>query len=204
MIVHDLQRFEQVIFKADYLYPFRERAYLEFEFHEPRLTIRTPEGHDEHSRSIPKRAEWARAFGHLHPHRPGPDPRHEHHGDRPGGPRRDLHDRGVLRLLRGRRAGRNFFLAIVVSTLFVGCLGVLLERLCFRPFRGEPTAPLPSPSPHSDPSERRARHRRRQSPELSSPFTGSSISWESPSRGRDSSSSSSASGCSWAFSSSSS
>ena len=32
--------------------------------------------------------------------------------------------------------GGNFFLAIVASTLFVGGLGVLLERLCFRPFRG--------------------------------------------------------------------
>ena len=32
--------------------------------------------------------------------------------------------------------GGNFFLGIVVSTLFVGGLGVLLERLCFRPFRG--------------------------------------------------------------------
>jgi branched-chain amino acid transport system permease protein len=34
--------------------------------------------------------------------------------------------------------GGNFFLAIVVSTLFVGGLGVLLERLCFRPVRGQP------------------------------------------------------------------
>jgi branched-chain amino acid transport system permease protein len=32
----------------------------------------------------------------------------------------------------------NFFLAIVLSTLFVGGLGVVLERLCFRPFRGMP------------------------------------------------------------------
>jgi hypothetical protein len=41
MIVHDLRRLEQVILKADYLHPFRERAYLEFESHEPRLTIRS-------------------------------------------------------------------------------------------------------------------------------------------------------------------
>jgi branched-chain amino acid transport system permease protein len=33
--------------------------------------------------------------------------------------------------------GGNFFLALVVSTLFVGGLGVLLERLCFRPLRGQ-------------------------------------------------------------------
>jgi len=34
--------------------------------------------------------------------------------------------------------GGNFFLGIVASTLFVGCIGVVLERLCFRPFRGLP------------------------------------------------------------------
>jgi len=34
--------------------------------------------------------------------------------------------------------GGNFFLGIVVSTLFVGGIGVILERLCFRPFRGRP------------------------------------------------------------------
>ena len=36
--------------------------------------------------------------------------------------------------------GGNFFVAIVLSTLFVGGLGVLLDRLCFRPFRGKRTA----------------------------------------------------------------
>lgn len=34
--------------------------------------------------------------------------------------------------------GGNFFLAILASTLFVGLLGVVLERLCFRPFRAKP------------------------------------------------------------------
>jgi branched-chain amino acid transport system permease protein len=34
--------------------------------------------------------------------------------------------------------GGNFFLALVLSTLLVGCLGILLERFCFRPFRGQP------------------------------------------------------------------
>jgi branched-chain amino acid transport system permease protein len=34
--------------------------------------------------------------------------------------------------------GGNFFLALVISTLFVGGLGILLERFCFRPFRGQP------------------------------------------------------------------
>ena len=34
--------------------------------------------------------------------------------------------------------GGNFFLGIVASILFVGGVGVLLERLCFRPFRGRP------------------------------------------------------------------
>jgi branched-chain amino acid transport system permease protein len=34
--------------------------------------------------------------------------------------------------------GGNFFLALVLSTLFVGGLGILLERFCFRPFRGQP------------------------------------------------------------------
>jgi branched-chain amino acid transport system permease protein len=32
--------------------------------------------------------------------------------------------------------GLNFYLAIVISTLFVGCFGILLERVCFRPMRG--------------------------------------------------------------------
>lgn len=34
--------------------------------------------------------------------------------------------------------GGNFFLALILSTLLVGCLGIILERLCFRPFRGQP------------------------------------------------------------------
>lgn len=34
--------------------------------------------------------------------------------------------------------GANFLLALVISTLFVGGLGILLERSCFRPFRGQP------------------------------------------------------------------
>jgi branched-chain amino acid transport system permease protein len=34
--------------------------------------------------------------------------------------------------------GGNFFLALIISTLFVGGIGILLERLCFRPFRGQP------------------------------------------------------------------
>jgi branched-chain amino acid transport system permease protein len=34
--------------------------------------------------------------------------------------------------------GVNFLLALVISTLFVGSLGILLERSCFRPFRGQP------------------------------------------------------------------
>ena len=34
--------------------------------------------------------------------------------------------------------GGNFFLALVLSTLFVGGLGIVLERFCFRPFRGRP------------------------------------------------------------------
>jgi branched-chain amino acid transport system permease protein len=34
--------------------------------------------------------------------------------------------------------GGNFFLALVISTLFVGGLGIVLERFCFRPFRGQP------------------------------------------------------------------
>ncbi len=38
--------------------------------------------------------------------------------------------------------GLNFFLAIVISTLLIGCLGVLLERSCFRPFRGQPDRAL--------------------------------------------------------------
>jgi branched-chain amino acid transport system permease protein len=38
--------------------------------------------------------------------------------------------------------GLNFFLAIVISTLLIGGLGVLLERSCFRPFRGQPDRAL--------------------------------------------------------------
>jgi branched-chain amino acid transport system permease protein len=34
--------------------------------------------------------------------------------------------------------GMNFLLAIIIATLFVGGIGIVLERLCFRPFRGEP------------------------------------------------------------------
>jgi branched-chain amino acid transport system permease protein len=34
--------------------------------------------------------------------------------------------------------GVNFLLAILIATLFVGLIGVFLERVCFRPFRGEP------------------------------------------------------------------
>jgi branched-chain amino acid transport system permease protein len=34
--------------------------------------------------------------------------------------------------------GGNFFLALILSTLLVGFLGIILERLCFRPFRGQP------------------------------------------------------------------
>jgi len=34
--------------------------------------------------------------------------------------------------------GVNFLLSLVISTLFVGGIGILLERLCFRPFRGQP------------------------------------------------------------------
>jgi branched-chain amino acid transport system permease protein len=34
--------------------------------------------------------------------------------------------------------GMNFLLAIVLATLFVGLIGIFLERVCFRPFRGEP------------------------------------------------------------------
>lgn len=32
----------------------------------------------------------------------------------------------------------NFVLALIISTLFVGGLGIVLERSCFRPFRGQP------------------------------------------------------------------
>jgi branched-chain amino acid transport system permease protein len=32
--------------------------------------------------------------------------------------------------------GLNFYLSIIVSTLFVGCFGILLERVAFRPLRG--------------------------------------------------------------------
>lgn len=38
--------------------------------------------------------------------------------------------------------GLNFLLALVISTLLVGGLGILLERLCFRPFRGQPDRAL--------------------------------------------------------------
>jgi branched-chain amino acid transport system permease protein len=33
--------------------------------------------------------------------------------------------------------GLNFFLALVISTLLMGSLGIVLERLCFRPLRGQ-------------------------------------------------------------------
>jgi branched-chain amino acid transport system permease protein len=33
--------------------------------------------------------------------------------------------------------GFNFFLAILLSTLLVGSFGIFLERICFRPFRGQ-------------------------------------------------------------------
>ena len=32
----------------------------------------------------------------------------------------------------------NFLLAVVIATLFVGFIGIFLERVCFRPFRGDP------------------------------------------------------------------
>jgi branched-chain amino acid transport system permease protein len=32
--------------------------------------------------------------------------------------------------------GLSFFPALIASTLFVGCLGIFMERFCFRPFRG--------------------------------------------------------------------
>lgn len=32
----------------------------------------------------------------------------------------------------------NFLLAIIIATLFVGSVGIFLERVCFRPFRGDP------------------------------------------------------------------
>jgi branched-chain amino acid transport system permease protein len=38
--------------------------------------------------------------------------------------------------------GINFFLALLISTLLVGGLGILLERTCFRPIRGEPDRAL--------------------------------------------------------------
>jgi branched-chain amino acid transport system permease protein len=43
---------------------------------------------------------------------------------------------GVYYIITG--LGLNFFLALVISTLLVGGLGILLERFCFRPFRGQP------------------------------------------------------------------
>jgi branched-chain amino acid transport system permease protein len=33
--------------------------------------------------------------------------------------------------------GLNFFLALLIAVLFVGCIGIFLERVFFRPFRGE-------------------------------------------------------------------
>ena len=33
--------------------------------------------------------------------------------------------------------GLNFFLALLIAIIFVGCIGIFLERVCFRPFRGE-------------------------------------------------------------------
>lgn len=33
--------------------------------------------------------------------------------------------------------GINFFLALIIAVLFVGCIGIVLERIFFRPFRGE-------------------------------------------------------------------
>lgn len=38
--------------------------------------------------------------------------------------------------------GLNFYLAFFISVIFAGCLGVLLERLFFRPFRGRPARAL--------------------------------------------------------------
>jgi len=38
--------------------------------------------------------------------------------------------------------GLNFLLALAISTLLIGGLGILLERLCFRPFRGQPDRAL--------------------------------------------------------------
>jgi branched-chain amino acid transport system permease protein len=36
------------------------------------------------------------------------------------------------------KLGGNFFLAILIATFLVGALGIFLERVCFRPFRGDP------------------------------------------------------------------
>jgi branched-chain amino acid transport system permease protein len=33
--------------------------------------------------------------------------------------------------------GVNFFLALIIATIFVGGLGIFIERYCFRPFRGQ-------------------------------------------------------------------
>ena len=33
-------------------------------------------------------------------------------------------------------AGLNFYLSIIIATLAVGCFGIFLERVCFRPLRG--------------------------------------------------------------------
>jgi branched-chain amino acid transport system permease protein len=33
--------------------------------------------------------------------------------------------------------GLNFFLALLIAVVFVGCIGIFLERVFFRPFRGE-------------------------------------------------------------------
>ena len=38
--------------------------------------------------------------------------------------------------------GLHFSLAIIIATLLIGGLGILLERFCFRPFRGEPDRAL--------------------------------------------------------------
>ncbi|MBN2042012.1 MAG: branched-chain amino acid ABC transporter permease [Spirochaetes bacterium] len=37
-----------------------------------------------------------------------------------------------------KSAGFSFIPALIVATLFVGCIGVFLERVFFRPFRGDP------------------------------------------------------------------
>jgi branched-chain amino acid transport system permease protein len=42
---------------------------------------------------------------------------------------------GVYYIITG--LGLNFFLALIISTLLMGGLGIVLERLCFRPLRGQ-------------------------------------------------------------------